>query len=451
MAGDRRRGAVVDDDFLTDPGLGVGEHPMTTCDEAVAILDPPDGVPAVSFTHGEGPQARLSGFTITGADGLVTLGVDQQVGARRVRHHVEALDGTDVVREGSYIRQCDGRRIQRFRCRCCRKRFGQQTFALTYGMRRPELLMHVVDGLRGYASLRAIARSWNARCPERPVHPSSIARIARRIGAHAALLLEFLHDAHVPDLAEIENEVAFDHFETFVGLQENALAIGTPVGATSGWIYPVRAGSHRRATSRSRARPRVAPSPGDVARSTRACFARLERKTRPGDRATLTSDDHDTYPRALDALPHGDRFVHEVFPNPPSRRRGAPRDGAARERDRRMWRVDRLHMLLRHLVPDHRRESIVFARRIEAALERVHVLVLWINLEKPCSIRRGTVETPAMVLGIADRPVRLEEMMGRRLFVDRVGPDASTRRLVERRMRDPRGVVGPDRARMRTP
>lgn len=34
----------------------------------VTIIDPPDGVPAVSFIHGEGPQARLSGFTITGAD-----------------------------------------------------------------------------------------------------------------------------------------------------------------------------------------------------------------------------------------------------------------------------------------------------------------------------------------------------------------------------------------------
>ena len=311
--------------------------------------------------------------------------------------------------------------------------------------------MHVVDGLRGYASLRALARSWNARHPDRPVHPSSVARIARRIGAHATLLLEHLHDVHVPDLAEIEREIAFDHLETFVGIQENALAIGTPVGATSGWIYPVRAGSHRRATSRSRTRPQVAPSPGDVARSTRACFRRLEWKTRPGDRAVLASDDHDTYSPALDALEHGDRFVHEVFPNPPSRRRGAPRDRAARERDRRLWRVDRLHMLVRHLVADHRRESIVFARRIEAALERIQVLVLWSNLEKPCSIRRGTVETPAMVLGIADRPIRLEETMGRRLFLDRVGPDASTRRLVERRIRDPRGLVWPDRARMRTP
>ena len=36
--------------------------------------------------------------------------------------------------------------------------------------------------------------------------------------------------------------------------------------------------------SRSRARPRVAPSPGAVARSTRGCFKRLEGKTRPGDR-----------------------------------------------------------------------------------------------------------------------------------------------------------------------
>jgi len=32
------------------------------------VITPPPGVPAVSFVHQEGPEARLSGFTITGAD-----------------------------------------------------------------------------------------------------------------------------------------------------------------------------------------------------------------------------------------------------------------------------------------------------------------------------------------------------------------------------------------------
>ena len=243
----------------------------------------------------------------------------------------------------------------------------------------------------------------------------------------------------------------FDHFETFVGLQENATAIATAVGATSGWIYPIRFGWHRQATAASRRRPRAAPSPGDVKRSARDCFARLVDKTREGDRIVLTTDDHDAYAPALAETPHRDRIRHEVFPNPPSRRRGEPRAAAARERDRRMWRVDRLHMLLRHLIPDHRRESIVFARRVESAIGRISVLALWSNLEKPCSIRRNTPETPGMVLGVTDRPVPIEELYGQRLFARRVTQYESVLEVIERRVRDPRGIALPDRVRVRTP
>ncbi len=65
---------------------------------AVTILDPPDGVPAVSFTHGEGPQARLSGFTITGAD---THAVEEYPGAGiHVEHACPTL--TDLVVEGNH-------------------------------------------------------------------------------------------------------------------------------------------------------------------------------------------------------------------------------------------------------------------------------------------------------------------------------------------------------------
>ena len=49
--------------------------------------------------------------------------------------------GWRVVRDGFYSRQASPTRIQRFRCRHCRRRFSQQTFRTTYWLKRPKLLV----------------------------------------------------------------------------------------------------------------------------------------------------------------------------------------------------------------------------------------------------------------------------------------------------------------------
>lgn len=40
--------------------------------------------------------------------------------------------GSKIVRDGSFFRPSDGRRVQRFRCRCCKKRFSRATFEDSY-------------------------------------------------------------------------------------------------------------------------------------------------------------------------------------------------------------------------------------------------------------------------------------------------------------------------------
>lgn len=69
---------AASDGDRVEVGPGTYEEALDFCGREVhvyssggieaTVIDPPPGVPAVSFVHGEGPGARLSGFTITGAE-----------------------------------------------------------------------------------------------------------------------------------------------------------------------------------------------------------------------------------------------------------------------------------------------------------------------------------------------------------------------------------------------
>jgi len=84
-----------------------------------------------------------------------------------------------------------------------------------------------------------------------------------------------------------------------------------------------------------------------------------------------------------------------------------------------MFPADLLHGLLRHSLAAHKRETIAFGRRLNAIVERLFLVAIWRNFVKGVSERRGDPTTPAMRLGLTDRPWKWERVLGRRLFPDR--------------------------------
>ncbi len=72
-------------------------------------------------------------------------------------------------------------------------------------------------------------------------------------------------------------------------------------------------------------------------------------------------------------------------------------------------------LLLRHDSANHKRETIAFSKRRQGAMERLAIWVVWRNYMKASSERRQT-PTPAETLGLRDRPLRLHELLGTRLF-----------------------------------
>ena len=74
-------------------------HVYSTHGIEATVIDPPPGVPAVSFVHGEGPGARLSGFTVTGAETHEIF--DEPPGAGiQITYSCPTL--TDLVVEGNH-------------------------------------------------------------------------------------------------------------------------------------------------------------------------------------------------------------------------------------------------------------------------------------------------------------------------------------------------------------
>jgi len=213
---------------------------------------------------------------------------------------------------------------------------------------------------------------------------------------------------------KVNEPFAWDHFESFVFSQDDRLGVGTPVGQKTWFVYDFDPAQHRRAGRRgewrrARVRPLPVPVPRSLVRSTRRSMHLLLGLSPQGFR--LISDDNPAYRAAVSGDP---RIDHRVYLNP---RRGAganPRVVA--ERDREMFAVDLFHKLLRHSQAHHRRETIAFARRSNALLERMALMVVWRNFVKKVSERNSEPLTPAMRAGAADRRWSWGDVLARRRF-----------------------------------
>jgi hypothetical protein len=319
--------------------------------------------------------------------------------------------------------------VPRFLCKECGRTCSQQTFSCTYYAKLPRnRLIGVAAGLVAGSAHRQIARTLGC------AH-STVGRIAAKLGRHAVLS----QARALQRLDGINEAVVADQFETFAHSQLEALGVATPVGHDSWFVYAVDPAPHRRGGRRTPAQKRWAekstrplPAKGGVARSFGRMLDVLASVLRPGQSLTLYTDGHPAYLAAIRRHPLGSRIRHHVFANPKRGPKGSPRSPEARARDRAMHPVDALHALIRHSCAHNRRETIAFSRRINATMERIHLLVIWRNFVKGRSERRPDRTTPAMRLGLTAEPWSWSRVLARRLFPDRVGAPESWMKIYRR-------------------
>lgn len=322
-------------------------------------------------------------------------------------HRTTAQPPVEFQRCGSYRRK-DGRRIPRFRCIAGEHTFSQQAFAVSYYLKRPELLFPVVAGLQAGSAHRQLARSLGCA-------PSTVTRLSARLGRHA-LLLQALALEHLP---RFDDTIVLDHFELFAQAQYYPFGVANLVGQSSWFVYALDPAPHNRPSRRPPALPPQPPRGGYPASTARVLDALLQ--FAPKARAfQLVSDAHKAYQGVLQREPYKQRFHHIAYPSPKGRRKGQPRTAAARIRDAALFANDLLHGLLRHSLAHHRRETIAFGRRLNAVLERLFLAVIWRNFVKGVSERKPDPTTPAMQLGLTDRPWTWPRALACRLFPDRL-------------------------------
>ena len=146
-------------------------------------------------------------------------------------------------------------------------------------------------------------------------------------------------------------------------------------------------------------------------------------------KATIRSDEHQAYPRALKGLPCP--YTHRQISSQ-----------VRRDRRNELFEINALDMFIRHSTANHRRETIAFAKRRQGALERLAVFVVWKNWVKRRWEKRCW-QTPAMQMGLAAKVLRFEEILSRRLFPGHVTLPGSWESYYWRRVETP--VLGVNR------
>jgi transposase-like protein len=302
-------------------------------------------------------------------------------------------------RKGFFVRLRSPQRIQRFTCLACQRHFSTQTFSTSYWQKRPDLIAPIVMMVVGCMANRQMARALGCS-------PTTVAHHIARLGRHCLLL----QAAELRRLHEL-TEIAIDGFETFEWSQYFPFHHNVAVDVASGYfLYHTDSPLRRkgRMTSHQKARrARLEAALGKASGSAVEAGVRdlLEPVLRnPG--LSIRSDDHRAYPRAIAA--HGIPVRHHVTSSKERRDERNP-----------LWEINVLDLVIRHSTAAHKRETIAWAKRRQASIEKLTIFQVWRNYIKRRREKGGRV-TPAMELGLTSRPWRVRDLLRKRLFFDRI-------------------------------
>lgn len=121
------------------------------------------------------------------------------------------------------------------------------------------------------------------------------------------------------------------------------------------------------------------------------------------ERAVVYSDDHPAYRRSIQR--QATKIEHRVTPGK-----------AHRDINNSLWEVNLLDLLIRHSNANHKRETIAWSKRRQASAERLAILLVWRNYMKGRREKQRGSPTPAMQRSMMDNPLRIYELLGKRIF-----------------------------------
>lgn len=241
---------------------------------------------------------------------------------------------------------------------------------------------------------------------------ATVTRHVARIGRHCLLF----HRNRLKGY-EIQEGLVVDGFETFEYSQYYPFHANLAAGSESWFLYhftdsPLRRKGAMTKSQRKRREELEAtlgrPDPKAIEKAMAGLLKPLLRSHSLSVAVLLLSDDHPAYPRALARLrrewPEVPWIEHRVTSSKERRTMRNP-----------LFPVNLADLLLRHSSANHRRETIAFSKRRQAALERLAVTLVWRNYIKKRR-ENGPGESAAMWLGLLKRLLTWRDVLRRRLF-----------------------------------
>jgi len=236
--------------------------------------------------------------------------------------------------------------------------------------------------------------------------PSTVAHQIARLGRHC-LLVQARELARFGQL----DEIAIDGFETFEWSQYFPFHHNVAVDVASGYfLYHTDSPLRRkgRMTAQQKARrldleARLGKAhPRAVEMGVRELLADILPKQRS---VTLRRDDHPAYPRALATL---DCDITHCITSSKDRR----------DERNSLWEVNLLDLMIRHSTAAHKRQTIAWAKRRQASIEKLSIFQVWRNYIKRRREKEGRV-TSAMLVGLANRPWHVQDLLAGRVFYEK--------------------------------
>ena len=320
---------------------------------------------------------------------------------RNCRFHSPIASGWLYKKAGFFTRQQLPHRIQRYQCYACHRYFSTQTFHITYWLKRADVVTTLLTKTVGCMANRQIARDIG-------VAPKTVDDQLSRLGRHCMRY----HCRHVVQ-RPLSASFVVDVFETFEHSQYYPFHFNLCVEKDTDFVLGFTDSELRRKgrmTPDQKARRQQLealhgrPDPGAVRKQMAALLRDTVERAR---QITIHSDDHPAYPVAIKRL--RTEVTHRITPG--SAHRGIHNP---------LFPVNLLDLLIRHCQSGHKRETIAFAKRRGASAERLAIFVVWRNYIKRRREKNRGSPTPAMCRGMAARPLKVGELLSRRIFYDHV-------------------------------
>lgn len=240
----------------------------------------------------------------------------------------------------------------------------------------------------------------------------------------------------------INEDVAYDGFETFTHSQFSPCYVNTAVGSTSMFIYhntlsPLNRKGRMTEEQKIRQRELTLKHgfyPRDsVFEESVYIFKNLSLRGR-GFR--LFTDKHKSYQRAIRSFDFSLR--HQTIDSKIRRDPANP-----------LFPINRLHNLYRHFFASQQRETIAFQKHEAALLEKIQLMKVYQNFMKPKFVKKNKFDphahewSPAMYVGVSDKILSFSEVFGTRKLSTQVTLDEKEISFMKRLYPYSRQIIAP--------